>query len=278
MTGPRRWIAVVALVVLAGLSVAVAPGSQAQVLPELPELPAPPADGNLLADVLGPASAMACKTIATAYALVGPIASAQLPPELQPLVAEIDPYLALITYACGYLVTPPTGTVCAVDGQVNDQIATLGLPVGLPAPALLLYETAAGIEHAFLRLGLDIGTDASRQLAELLGCGEPLPPETGPPAALPQPEVVPVDLPSSGSFGSGLGPSSVPAVVGGVAAPQVTELPGTAGQLGALSYPVRGAAALLLALPLTLLALGIAVAPRLRRPRRTQGPAPWIAP
>lgn len=282
MSRRRRWTAVVALLVLAAASVAIAPASQAapaQILPELPELPAPPEDGNLLADVLGPASATACKTFATAYALVGPIAAAQLPPELRFLVDELDPYLSLISYACGYLVSPPTGMVCAVDQQLNGPIASLGLPVGVPPAAALLYDTAAGIEHAFLRLGLDISTDASRTLAELLGCGEPAPTETGPPAALPVPPApAAVEVSAPGGFSSGLAPVEIPAVVARPALPQVTEIPGTAGQVGALTYPVRGAAALLLALPLVLLAAGIAVGPHLRRrPRRATGGDPWAA-
>jgi hypothetical protein len=272
----RRRIVVLALLVLAALSVLVAPSSNAQqILPQLPPLPAPPADGNLLADILGPASLTACNTVATAYGLVGPIAAAQLPPDLQPLVGEVDPYLALITYACGYLVSPPSTFRCAIDTSVTQQLGLLGLPVGPPTVAQIFYETAAGIEHAFLRLGLDVGTDASQQIATALGCGVPVEADPGAPAALPPSDAVPAVAPlaTGGSFSSGK--LALPAVPSVVARPPVadtsTVLPGSAGRLGALSYPVREAAALLLALPLVLLAGGVALGPRLcghrRKPR-----------
>jgi hypothetical protein len=260
---------VLALLALAGLSVALAPTSSAQVLPPLlPPLPAPPAEGNVAADVLGPASATACDLAATVYGLVGPIASAQLPPELRFLVTETDPYVALVTYACGYLVSPPSGRVCAPDGELNDLAGLLGAPVALPAPVQIFYETAAGLERAFLRLGLDIGTEASQQLATALGCG--VPPTVTPPdaAALPEPqEPAAVVLPAPAQPPSAVaGRPLVPAIVGRPATPgSVTQLPGTSAQVGALSYPVRAQAALLLALPLTLLAGGIALEPRLRR-------------
>lgn len=275
---PRRWFAVATLLLLAVLSVAIAPRTEAEVLPPLlPTLPAPPAEGNLLADVLGPASATACKTVATVYGLAGPIATAQLPAELRPLVAELDPYLALITYACGYLVVPPSGVVCSTDQALNEPLGLLGLPVALPEATAILYDTAAGIEHALARLGFDIGTDGSRQLAAALGCGVMAPPPEPDPAALPLPPEVPtVDVAAPVLSGGGL--ASIPAVVPAVPATPGSDvvLPGTAGQLGALRYPVRGTAALLLGLPLVLLAAAIAVGPRFARPPRVRrGPAPW---
>jgi hypothetical protein len=283
-TGPagrpwRRWGAVVALLALAAVSVLIAPRSDAQILPSPPALPPPPAEGNVLADVLGPASATACDAVATVYGLAGPIASAQLPPELQVLVGELDPYLSLITYACGYLVTPPSGVVCAPDDAIAEQAGLLALPVTPPGATKLLYDTAAGIEHALLRLGVDVDAAASRQLAEALGCGTPAPVEAGPPAALPVDErtTAPPSSPAgaSGSFG----PSAIPDVVAGPTAEQTTVLPGTLGRLGALRYPVRGVAALLLGLPLVLLAAAVAYAPRFaRHPRPPRGPAPWDAP
>jgi hypothetical protein len=270
---------VLALLAVAALSVIVAPTSTAQVLPPLPPLPAPPADGNVAADVLGPASASACDAAATVYGLAGPIASAQLPPELQVLLVEADPYLALVTYACGYLVTPPSGVFCSSDQQLNEQAGLLGVPVGLPGPSKVLYDTAAGLEHAFLRLGTDIGTEASRQLASALGCGVPLPVTPPDAAALPvQPLPTVTEQPPAAvaiaSPAIGRRPS-VPAVVPRPATPgNVTQLPGSVGQLGALRYPVRAQAALLLALPLLLLAGGIAVEPRLRRGRSRRGRGP----
>jgi hypothetical protein len=264
---------------LAALSVVIAPTSSAQVLPSPPALPAPPAEGNVLADVLGPASATACDAVATVYGLAGPIASAQLPPELQALLAEADPYLSLITYACGYLVTPPSGLYCAADDQLNDAVGLLSLPASLPGAAKVLYDTAAGLEHAFLRLGLDIGTDASRQLAAALGCGELPPTEAGAPAALPIADLPTEATPSFAGGGGGFGPSAIPDVVAAPSADQTTVLPGTLGQLGALRYPVREAAALFLALPLVLLAAAVAFAPRFaRHPRARRGPAPWDEP
>jgi hypothetical protein len=271
----RRSIVVAALVALAALSVAVAPTGSAQVLPAPPPLPAPPADGNPLADLLGPASATVCDAVAVVYGLVGPIASAQLPPNLQELLSDTDPYVALLTYACGLLAVPPSLTVCSLDAQVNGPLGLLGLPVALPAATAILYDTAAGLEHALLRLGVDIGTDASRQLAEALGCGKPAPPEIAPPAALPLPDATPtVDLPGGG-FGS-VAPAGIPAVVQQPASGDTTtQVAGTLGRLGSIRYPVRGAAALLLALPLVVLAAGIALAPHVgpRRRRRLRGAA-----
>ena len=269
-TTRRRWLLSAALLVVAALSVLVAPSSGAQVLPELPPLPAPPAEGNPLADILGPASATACDAVATVYGLAGPIVAAQLPPEFQALLVEADPYLVLVTYACGYLVVPPSGVVCATDDQLNQPLGALGVPVGLPQPVQILYATAAGIEHAFLRLGVDIGTDASRQLALALGCGALAPVDPGAAKSLPAPPASgSVDLGLPAGSAGGFGPPSVPAVVPRAAgARSTTELPGTLGQLGALRYPVKEAAALLLALPLVLLAVAVALGPRLTHRRR----------
>jgi hypothetical protein len=271
----RRSIIVVALLALAALSVAIAPTSRAQVLPPLPPLPAPPAEGSPLADVLGPASATVCDALALVFGLVGPIASAQLPPDLQELVAETDPYLALLTYACGLVAVPPSLTVCSLDAQLSQPLGLLGLPVAIPPATAVLYDTAAGLERALLRLGVDLGTDASRQLAQALGCGTPAPPEVAPPAPLPVPDAAPTADLSGGGFGS-VAPSGIPDVVpppsvGGT----TTEVPGAPGRLGSLRYPVRGAAALLLALPLVLLAAGLALAPHVgpRRRRRLRGTA-----
>jgi hypothetical protein len=269
-TTRRRWLVSAALLLLAGLSVLVAPSSGAQVLPDLPPLPAPPADGNLLADILGPASATACDAVATVYGLAGPIAAAQLPPELQALLTETDPYLALVTYGCGYLAVPPSGVICASDQSTNQLGGSIGAPVALPAASQIFYDTAAGIEHAMLRLGVDIGTDASRQLAAALGCGVPPPVDEGDAAALPLTPAAPsVDLAPTDAP-SGFRPPSVPAIVSRPANPgSTTELPGALGQLGALRYPVKEAAALLLALPLVLLAVAVAFGPRVtRRGRR----------
>ena len=93
----------------------------------------------------------------------------------------------------------------------------------------------------------------------------------GAPAALPvTPTVPPSEAVAAPSVGSSFALPAVPSVTGPSTelAQRTVEVPGTAGQLGALRYPVRGAAALLLALPLVLLALGVAVAPRLRPARR----------
>jgi len=274
---------VVALLALAVLSVVVAPSSRAQVLPDLPPLPAPPAEGNIAADVLGPATATACKTVATVYGLLGPIAAAQLPPELQGLVTEADPYLALVTYACGYLVTPPSGLVCTPDAQLGEvskeALGLLGLPVSAPAAVQVFYDTVPGIEHVFLRLGLDIGTEASRQLAAALGCGAPAPIAPTEPAAFPTQEApAALEAPGSGLADVSLARPSIPAVVGRPATPgSTTQRPGTLGQAGGLSYPVKAQAAVLLALPLVLAAGGLAAEPRLRRRgrRRRGGGAPW---
>ncbi|MDQ2650563.1 MAG: hypothetical protein M3Z03_13575, partial [Actinomycetota bacterium] len=177
---------------LALVAVATAfPRAEAQTLPlpPLPELPAPPVDGSVLSDALGPLATDYCDTVATVYALAGPIASAQLPPELRALVDEVTPYLSVVTYACGLLVSPPTGVVCATDDQLAQQLGVLGLPLSAPTPVQVLHDTAAGIEHVFLRAGIDIGPDVSRQLALILGCG--VAPEVEPPpaAAAPVPAV-----------------------------------------------------------------------------------------
>ena len=267
----RRLLLAGLLLALAVASVAVAPSSTAEILPPPPELPVPPADGNPLADILGPASATACDAIATVYGLAGPIASAQLPPDLQVLLTEVDPYLALVTYACGLLVVPPSGVVCAVDEQINAQTGVLGAPVGVPPTFSIFYDTAAGIERAFLRAGVDIGQDASEALATALGCGIPEPVEVGVPAALPVVPAVPT-VEVAAPLTPGFSLPRVPAVVGRTTPGQTTSLPGTAGLLGTLRYPVRSTAALLLALPLVLMAVGVVLAPRIgprrRRPLR----------
>ena len=279
----RRGVVAAALFVLAALSVAVAPASRASVLPPPPALPAPPAGGNPLADILGPSTGTVCNAVATVYALAGPIAAAQLPKELQPLVTETDPYTALITYACGLVATPPSTTVCAADSGLSAPLGGLGLPVSPPAAAAIFYDTAAGIEHAFLRLGVDVGQDVSEQLATALGCGEAPPASAGPPAARP---TVPTASSPGGGLSSGGGSFASNAftapTIPGVVAPSTgarttTIVPGTAGRLGAVHYPVREEAALLLALPLALSAGGVALGPRLRRPRRRRrGTAPWL--
>ena len=268
----RRPVVALALVVLAGLSILVAPTSQAELLPPPPDLPAPPADGNPLADVLGPASATACDAIAVVYGLAGPIASAQLPPELQTLLTDVDPYLALVTYACGYLVVPPSGVVCEAGTQINEQAGLLGLPVGVPDAFAVFYDTVAGIERAFLRSGIDVGQGVSEEIATALGCGVPAPVEIGNPAALPvTPSTPAVEVAPPASNGFAL--PEVPPVVGRTTTGGTTTvIPGTAAFLGTLRYPVRSTAAVLLALPLLLLAALVALAPRLgprrRRPLR----------
>jgi hypothetical protein len=287
--GRRRILVSLGLLVLAGLSVLVAPSSSAQVLPDLPPLPPPPADGNPLADVLGPASATVCDATAVVFGLAGPIASAQLPPELQSLLAEADPYLALVTYACGLIAVPPSGVVCASDASATQLTGLLGSPVGLPAASQIFYDTAAGIEHALLRIGFDVGSQASQAIAQVLGCGVPKPAGSEPPAALPTPTTgAPADTivaPAS----DGVVPVGIPAVTPPATGPAETVVtPGQIGTLGALRYPVREAAALLLALPLALLAAAVALGPRLaphpRRRRRaaevdgTAGPASGGAP
>jgi hypothetical protein len=263
----RRRLGLAAVLALVFMALSMG-SSRAQVLPPLlPELPPPPVEGNPLADLLGPLTGDTCDTVATVYALAGPIAQAQLPPELRSLVDEVTPYLSLVTYACGLLASPPTGTVCAADEAVKQQIGMLGLPLPLNAPPAVqvVVDTIAGIEHVFLRLGLDIGRDVSTQLAAALGCTVPAP-VVDPPAA-PAPSFPTSDLPSTpgvtgspGSFSSGTFPS---APAGPVAVSAGGPLPGVPVTTTEVSYPIEGLTGVLLILPLALLAGLAVVAPRL---------------
>lgn len=278
----RRWVrrtgallAVLALVVLG------AGPSTAQVLPPLPPLPPAPEDGSLLSDVLGPSATSTCDAVATVEALAGPIISAQLPPDLQVVVEEVTPYLSLVSYVCSLVVTAPTGNVCSADDALGEQLGVLGLPVSFPAPFQIALDTAAGIEHVFLRLGVDVGTEVSRQLAAALGCALPPPPTSGPAAPLP-PAAPPIAPPAPPAPAPALdvGPSLAPATPLPTTGPTVASarpaagsppIPGVLG-LADARYPVDGLAALLLALPLLGLGGAIAVGPRLvpaaRRARR----------
>lgn len=262
------------LVAMASLLVgAVALGgpteTAAQIVP-LPPLPPPPSDGTALSDVLGPATTDACDSVAVAFALAGPIATAQLPPELAALVEQVSPYLALATYACGFLAVPPSKQVCGIDQQVADSVGGLGLsdlgvPINTPKAAAVTYETAAGIENVFLRAGIDIGHDTSLQLAEALGCTIPpaavLPPAKAAPTFPATPSVDAVG--GSTSFVALELPSALPSVdsiTEGRTIPAVT-------RSGPTRYPVDGVAMLLLGVPLVLLAAGALLAPRLRKAR-----------
>ena len=266
------------LAALAIVVVASAGPSRAQVLPPLPPLPPAPEDGSLLSDVLGPAATSTCDAIATVEALAGPIISAQLPPDLAVVVEEVTPYVSLVSYVCSLIVTKPTGKVCAADRSVSDVFGVLGLPVNLPAPFQIGLDTAAGIEHVFLRSGVDIGTEASRQLAVALGCAIPPPLDTGEAAPLPMVPAAPTPPPPARSVVTppaplgDLRPVEAPTVVGSPATPAVgAPVPGVVG-LADVRYPVDERAALLLLLPIAALAAAIALGPRLapasRRTRR----------
>lgn len=224
---------VVALLSLAVALLTLLPGSvttsAAQVLPPPPTVPAPPEDGNPVSDVLGPSLTGSCDTLAVVFALAGPIATAQIPPDLQPLVRELEPYIGTALVACGFLASPPTGRVCDADAGVSDLFTPLGLPVSVPAATAQFHDTVAGIERAFLRVGVDIGRDTSTRLAEALGCSVPEPDALPDPAAVPTPVApgaAPVAVPST---------PVVPVAGGGFAA-----LPGAAVDVPAAVTPVAG--------------------------------------
>jgi hypothetical protein len=262
----RRVLWAVAGVLALGGALGAVPAATAQVLPPLPPLPAPPAEGSVLSDALGPIATSYCDTVATVYALAGPIAQAQLPPELRSLVDEITPYLSVVTYACGFLATPPTTAVCATDSALAEQMGALGLPVAAPTPIVQLYETAAGIEHVFLRAGIDIGTEVSRQLATVLGCGEGAAQEEPPAATPPAVPAAPTGAVAPGLALGGTARVVVPPVVATPGTPgSVTRVPGVTGRAGSVRYPVDGLATALLSLPLAALIAGAWVGPRLRR-------------
>jgi hypothetical protein len=260
--------AIVAVVALG----APAPRAEGQTvplpLPQLPPLPPPPDDGSIISDLLGPASNDGCDSVAVVFALAGPIASAQLPPAARELVDQITPYLSLATYACGFLISPPSGRVCAGDEQIAEvvkglNLSQLGAPVNTPKVAQIAYDTAAGIERAFLRFGVDIGQDLSLQIAEALGCSIPevpaLPPAAAPPA-----------FPGSGGVaGSPDATSFVSVGLPSAELPSLTDVGGSrtipaVTRTGPSRYPVDGLATVLLALPLIALAVGAVAGPRLR--------------
>ncbi len=267
-----RWTRCLALAFVCVFVAAVAVGgaqtpSAAQIVP-LPPLPPPPEGGNPLSDLLGPASTDACDSVAVAFALAGPIATAQLPPDLANLVDQITPYLSVATYACGFLAVPPSKQVCGIDSKVADTVgglglSSLGVPVNTPKAAAVAYETAAGIENVFLRAGIDIGHDTSLRLAEALGCEIPPAAVTPPAKAAPtfgdtpatdgasgSTSFVAIDLPTP--------LASAPTVSDSAVLPAVT-------RTGPTRYPIDGLATFLLGLPLVLLGLAALVAPRLRR-------------
>jgi hypothetical protein len=264
----RGVLLAMACVLVASVAVGGTPTpSAAQIVP-LPPLPPPPEGGNPLSDLLGPAATDGCDGVAVAFALAGPIATAQLPPDLAKLVDQISPYLSVATYACGFLAVPPSKQVCGIDTQLADAVGGLGLsklgaPINTPKAAAVTYETAAGIENVFLRAGVDIGHDTSLRLAEALGCSIP------PAAVVPPAKAPPSFAATSGSEGSAGSTSfvavdlpgalgSVPTITEGRSIPAVT-------RSGPTRYPVDGLATLLLGLPLVLLGLGAVVAPRLKQ-------------
>jgi hypothetical protein len=261
---------VCALVAVVALG-APAPRAEGQTqlpLPPLPPLPPPPEDGTAISDVLGPATTDGCDGIAVVFALAAPIASAQLPPAGRELVDQITPYLSLATYACGFLIAPPSGEVCKPDEQVADAVQSLnlselGVPVNTPKTAQIAHDTAAGIEHVFLRFGVDIGQDLSRRMAEALGCRVPAVAEL-PPAAAP-----PAFPGSTGSVGTPGAMSFLSVGLPATELPAVADLGGTRTlpaltRSGPAHYPVDGLASVLLALPLVALAVGAFAGPRLR--------------
>lgn len=265
-----RWFAFAfACVFVASVAVGGTPTpSAAQIVP-LPPLPPPPEGGTALSDVLGPAATDGCDSVAVAFALAGPIATAQLPPDLARLADQISPYLAVATYACGLVAVPPSKQVCGIDTKVADTVGGLGLsalgvPVNTPKAAAVAYETAAGIENVFLRAGIDIGHDTSLRFAEALGCSIPpaavVPPAKAPPSFADTPATagaagstsfVAIDLP-------GPARSTVESIGDSRTIPAVT-------RRGPTRYPVDSLATVLLALPLVLLGAGALVGPRLRR-------------
>jgi hypothetical protein len=245
------------------------PAASAPGLPPLPPLPPPPSDGTVLSDILGPAATGGCDSVALVFALAAPIAGAQLTPELKELVDQITPYLSLATYACGFLVSPPSAFKCAPDKLVADtaaklNLSQLGVPVNIPEAAKVTYDTAAGIENIFLRLGIPIDQPQAFGLAKVLGCTVP-PPVVDPPAA------------AAPTFPSTAGTSGTPASTSFVAiGSPVGSLPSTVSVGGSRTlpavttkgparYPIDGRAAALLALPLVLLAAAGVVGPRLRK-------------
>lgn len=270
-----RWIRAVAVALACALVgfVAVAtpatPAASAPGLPPLPPLPPPPSDGTAISDILGPAASGGCDTVALVFALAAPIAGAQLTPELKELVDQLTPYLSLATYACGFIVSPPSAFKCAPDKQTAETVAKLnlsqfGVPVNVPEAAKVTYETAAGIENVFLRLGIPVGQEASLALAKALGCVIP------PPVIDPPPAPAPTFGSSGGTSGS---PGSTSFVaVGGISTqlPGVSSLGGTrtipaVTQRGTARYPINGLASVLLAVPLALLAAGGVLGPRFAR-------------
>jgi hypothetical protein len=263
----RSFVIALLVALVAPVAVAFSAPAVAQVVP-LPPLPPPPEGGNPLSDLLGPAASDGCDGVAVAFALAAPIAQAQLPPELAALVDQVSPYLALATYACGFLAVPPSKQVCAVDAQVADAIGGLGLgelgvPVNTPKAAQIAYETAAGIERVFLRAGIDLEAGVAMRLAEALGCTVPPPPAVPPAAAAPS-------FPSSGGTEATAGSTSFVTLDIPGSLPTITRVSGNRTipalvRTGPTRYPVDALATALLALPLVLLAGGAIVAPRLRK-------------
>lgn len=270
-----RWVRYAALAIACALIGVVAVGAPAQPaasapgLPALPPLPPPPADGTALSDILGPSASGGCDTVAVVFALAAPIAGAQLTPELKALVDQLTPYLSLATYACGFIVSPPSPFKCAPDAKNAETVAKLnlsqlGVPLNVPEAAKVTYETAAGIEHVFLRLGVPISQDASLALAKALGCVIP-PPVIDPPA-----KAAPT-FPSTGGRNaisdstSFVSSAPIAGALGGIVSVGGTRtLPATTTSRPA-RYPIDGLASLLFALPLALIAMGAVVGPRVAR-------------
>lgn len=258
-----------ALIGVVALGAPAPPAASAPGLPALPPLPPPPADGTALSDILGPAASGGCDTVAVVFALAAPIAGAQLTPELKELVDQLTPYLSLATYACGFIVSPPSAFKCAPDAKNAETVAKLGLsqfgvPVNVPEAAKVTYETAAGIEHVFLRLGVPISQDASLALAKALGCVIP-PPVVDPPAAAAPTFPSTAGRNAVADSTSFVSSGPLAGALGGITSVRGTRtLPATTTS-GPPRYPVDGLATILFALPLALIAAGATVGPRIAR-------------